>query len=154
MEQLIEILIRLIASLFENRPATRTPAPRPAPPGFAPAPTQPGRLQPLNRAVVTSKMPNARRAVRRPPPSIAIAKPILANLRPLPAVPPAKTAATTAVVRTASAKAIVAPNTIPPQSAAAIRKWLTPATLKQQFLLTEILQAPLALRQQSPNQPD
>ena len=34
-------------------------------------------------------------------------------------------------------------------NAVAIRRWLTPATLRQQYILTEVLQKPLALREPS-----
>ena len=44
--------------------------------------------------------------------------------------------------------AAAAPAKRPPAvDAQAIRRWLTPATLRSQFILTEILQPPLALRE-------
>jgi hypothetical protein len=36
----------------------------------------------------------------------------------------------------------------PAIAAPAIKRWATPATLRQQFILTEIFQPPLALREQ------
>ena len=135
MEELLEILINLIASFVQNKAvkptqqrSTPTPTPRPAPPRQTPAAT---------------KRPVARRPGRRPPPPIiAMAQPIVTKVSNTPATPMAP------ITRPIVANTGIArPNEVPPESAASIRKWLTPATLKNQFLLTEILQPPLALRE-------
>jgi len=41
---------------------------------------------------------------------------------------------------------------LPRMSAASLARWMTPTTLNQQFLLTEILQPPLALRERTAGQ--
>jgi hypothetical protein len=131
MEELIEILINLIIRAFQNKPV-KPVLPQQLPPRQIPAaPPKPA---------VMRKTPPPRRPVRRPiPPGVAIAQPIVTNVRPAP--PQVATVARPIQSRTAT------PTTAAPtQSAAAIRKWLSPATLRNQFLLTEILQPPLALR--------
>jgi hypothetical protein len=151
MEELIEILIRLIAGLFENKPPGRPQPPRmPVPPGYSTQPPGPGRPDPSARPVAQRQAPAVLRNMRRvPPPQIAMARPILTPprsrlmLQPTMAPPPPKI-----VVPTGAARAITSSGQEQTPSAAAIRNWLTPASLKQQFLLTEILQPPLALRSQ------
>jgi hypothetical protein len=147
MEELIEILIRLIAGLFENK-AVKQPPRSKTPPGYQGAPAQPGRIEPPSRAAITRKMPAARRPGRRPAPqSVAVAQPIVTTL----ASPASVATQPVAVARAAPAKPIATGNPIPTLSAASIRKWMSPATLKQQFLLTEILQPPLSLRDSNEN---
>jgi hypothetical protein len=162
MEELVEILIRLIAALFTNRSAGPVPPRSVTPPGFQGAPAQPGRIEPPNRAVMTKKMPTAarpqpaaaqarppvRKGARRAPASVAVAKPIVTRTAPAvpvqtPSPPPM------AVAKAVAIKAAAAPNTLPPLTAVSIKKWLNPTTLRQQFMLTEVLQPPLALRNQS-----
>jgi hypothetical protein len=136
MEELIEILINLIANFFQNK------AVKPVPPKLPGAKAVPVvRAEPPSRATMTKKMPTARRAVRRPmPPNIAIARPIVTNV--VTSTPPV----VMAVTRPIQAKSTEVAHVAPTQSAIAIRKWMVPATMRNQFLLTEILQPPLALR--------
>ena len=81
--------------------------------------------------------------MRRPPrllQSIAIAQPIITRSAPPVSQPPLPPA----IVKAVKPAISTAPHTS--AGTLAIRKWLTPATLRQQFILTEILQPPLALR--------
>jgi hypothetical protein len=137
MEELIEILINLIVNFFQNK------AVKPVPPKLPGAKAVPiVRAEPPSRATVTKKMPTARRPVRRPiPPGVAIAQPMITNVARV--TPPVAMA----VTRPIQAKSTEVAHVAPTQSAVAIRKWLVPATMRNQFLLTEILQPPLALRE-------
>jgi hypothetical protein len=135
-------LILLIIRLFNQE--KKPPMPRPPlnlPPGYPGVPQGSPRVAPPPPLF-------PRRTVRRPPPlplqSIAIAQPIMTRSSAVssaqPTPPPAVAKAAKPAISTA------------PQASAnvlAIRNWLTPATLRQQFLLTEILQPPLALRDES-----
>jgi hypothetical protein len=137
MEELVEILIRLIASLFENKAAKpQRPGGTPSRPGVMPT-----RPLPTVQPPPLIKKLAPRRGGRRPAPTtIAVAEPIITKVSDAKSAP--VQVARTIVANTGIAK----PNETPSQSAAAVRKWLTPDTLKHQFLLTEILQPPLALR--------
>ena len=88
-------------------------------------------------------MPVARRKVlRRPvPPNVAIAAPIITGSNPAIGMP-----APIAPARSIAAAAIASSHTGTAKSAVAIRKWLNPATLKKEFILTEIFRPPLSLR--------
>jgi type II secretory pathway pseudopilin PulG len=115
--------------------------PPPPPRRVTPASTPPTRVTapppPLSRRV--SKAP--RRRVPPPPP-------IAAPVPPVPVLAPTEGPSSNVLAameigseeRTRRAKTASA-------GANAIARWLTPATLRQQFILTEILQPPLALRQ-------
>ncbi len=96
------------------------PAPPPIPQQRRPVPPAP---PPVRRA----PKPQQRRAVIPIPPTLPMA-PVLAT-QPYVNItqPPPRRKASTV-------------------DAVAMRKWLTPATLRHQFILTEILQPPLALR--------
>jgi hypothetical protein len=132
MEELIEILINLIAG-FVQKQAVKPTQQRTPPVPLA---------IPVKQSPVATKRPVARRPGRRPPPPIiAMAQPIVTKVSTAPVAPVAPIARSI-VANTGIAR----PNEVPPESAVSIRKWLTPATLKNQFLLTEILQPPLALR--------
>jgi hypothetical protein len=133
MEELVEILINLLASLFQDR---RPKPPAPFNPSLRPAPSPQPPAIPVRKA-------GPRRAVRRPaPPMIAIADPIMTTVSA--AAPPAMVPMARSIIANTG---IAAPHSTPSQSAESIRKWLTPNTMKHQFLLTEILQPPLALRE-------
>jgi hypothetical protein len=155
MEELIEIIIALIGKMM----AGPKPPPRQAQPGRPPMlPSTPqtpsghggaaykpipgARALPPSRAAVKTKAPPARRRrVAQPPPMIAA--PIVTRQRDEPLAPPLKPSQASRV------KPIAETQTKKPSAAldaAAFRRWLTPATLRQQFLLTEIFQPPLALR--------
>jgi hypothetical protein len=138
MEELVVLIIRLIERMLSPKPPAspqrRIPTQPPAlPRGVVPS-----------RAPVTKKMPSARRGRRSPPP-IAIAAPLFTA-----APAPAATSLPPMVpMQRTQAKAIVPTtptHTAPALDAASLRRWLTPVTLRQQYLLTEILQPPLALR--------
>jgi hypothetical protein len=153
MDDLIEIIVRLIIGAFSGpkkvssqSPASRAPvsSSRTVPPPQR-AQTAPQRGQtPAQRKTP----PQVRRQVRRSvPPPIAIAAPIMtASNAPAPAV----TAAYVAPGR-ASDGAATAHTAKSSANATLLRKWLNPTTLQQQFMLTEILQPPIALRPIDPN---
>ena len=143
MEELIEILINLIANWMKGnaqRNAQRTNAP--ALPARAVKAVRP---ELSNRATVTTNMPTARKkliARRLKQPTVAMARPIVTSRAPASApVPPPMKAVAAKQISPASKSTKV------PLTAAPIRKWLNPTTLQQQFMLTEIFQPPLALRE-------
>jgi hypothetical protein len=119
------------ASLRATRQAMQLPAVAQSHPRWQPAKVPAHRLlkQPVKRPV---KQP----ASRRPPPI------------------PAKTAAAPArkpqpgVLQRVESIATQAAPRQPARAASAVslHRWLTPKTLRQQFILTEVLQPPLALR--------
>jgi hypothetical protein len=131
MEELIEIIINLIAGVIKRsmtKPGqpVRTPVRQAAPP---PPPAV--------------KKPAQRRAGRKPMmQSVAVAQPIIT------AATARVATASTGTAHAVPAKSIAAslPNVKPSASAASLSKWLTPTTLRQQFMLTEILRPPLAMR--------
>jgi hypothetical protein len=83
-----------------------------------------------NMQAARQRMPAA--AVRRPAPP----PPVIAQEIPQPVIASVKPVVTRPVVSPVSATAPV------------IRKWLRPGTLRSQFILTEIFQKPLALREE------
>jgi hypothetical protein len=102
----------------QRRPIQRATAPRPA----APRP-------PARRPTQAPKHPAPRRA----------SVPIEAMMQATPATP--------SIPNEAKPRPAAAPIRQPlSANAATLRAWLRPATLKQQFILTEVLQPPLALR--------
>ena len=111
------------------------PAPPPLPP---PVPHVP---QPQRRPVppVAAKpKPPQRRPQRQPQPRRVGPAPVVPAV-PLEEVAPAPAAYVNITQPAPRAK----PQTV---DAASVKRWLSPATLRHQFILTEILQPPLALR--------
>jgi hypothetical protein len=110
-------------------------------------PPLPGARQQAVRRKVQQRVP----AVRQPPPAQRspqqrriVAKsprpapqPVAAPVVPVPPVKPAEPIPPLTVAR----------KIVRPTTATALRNWLQPATLRHQFILTEILQPPLALRE-------
>jgi hypothetical protein len=151
MEELIELIINLIARSMQGSPR-KTP-----PPLAVNRANGAKRVEPANRAVVRTNIPGARRVpARRPvPPRIAIAQPIMTATG---AVKPVATAST-GTAHAVPAKSIAAtaaaasPNAKPSANAATLKRWMNPSTLRQQFMLTEIFQPPLALREQYTQRP-
>jgi hypothetical protein len=113
------------------RPAAAKPAPRR--PANAPRPLPPARPLPPQQP----RKPKRQKQAQQPAAAPVMARTVAAVARAAQAaeVPPLP------VARPAQATA----------KAAALSKWLTPNTLRSQFILTEILQPPLALR--DPNRP-
>ncbi len=141
MDELIIILIRALARMFDSpRTSTKAPPPRPgsaspkpgAPPAFSPGPPPLGR--------VPQQLRGGRRRTA-PPPLIPIAAPIMTSVDPV--IPRqsdlanARVAAAAHVATGGSAAGSIT-----------VRRWLTPSVLQRQFILTEIFQKPLALRDQ------
>ena len=94
-------------------------------------------------------IPQQRRPVPMPRPPVQPQAPrrIAKQTRPAPLPPPPL------MLEEVTESSLASPVLAPPRArakvtvdAAALSKWMTPATLRQQFILTEILQPPLALR--------
>lgn len=149
MDELIYLLIKLIGELFGGSGQNT-----PKGPGY---PNLPPRLPP----VPPQQQDEIRRRMgapptKQPPQAAQTAKPIAVKKMPpraaqRPAPPPvAKIAAR------AMPPAIKPPAPQPPVprpvvaavDATALRRWLKPATLHSQFILSEIFQPPVALREQ------
>jgi hypothetical protein len=109
-------------------PQAPTP-PRPPIPPRAPSPSRPKQQVP----------PKKKKQPRRPPPVPAVAELVNAVQTH---------AARTEAFRPAAEARVPEPQraTGPSVDATALRAWLRPATLRQQFILTEILQPPLSQR--------
>ncbi len=136
MEELLEIIVRLIVGMMK-------------PPTSQSRPLSVRRVDPPSRAPVRGKIPSARRAPGRriATSQIAIAQPIITSMAAVQSVATASTGTAHAVpAKSISATAAMTANEKPSANAASLRKWMTPATLRQQFMVTEILQPPLALR--------
>jgi len=119
---------RIAEGLAQRFPDVLLP-PNPAPP---PLPQQRRPMPPTSRPTPVRRPPKAaapRRVVPLPPP------PLEEVARPQPVIAPAITRPVAPMARRA-----------PTVDAAAIAQWLTPATLRKQFILTEVLQPPLAMR--------
>lgn len=123
--------------------AVPTPPAPPARPAVRPGPS---------RAMLPPKRPmpaaQAARMTGPPPPAPRRGKSKGQSARtsapsPLTTAASPIASATTAAGGTESRPAAKAP----PVDARALRRWLTPATLRSQFMLTEVLQPPLALRE-------
>jgi hypothetical protein len=144
MDYLIAELIKLIVRLFTGDGAKKPPAIQPPPPMSdrpqslpdaprrmqqAPRPMQ-GAPSPLQRtrANVVGRPPASRRAPARVPAAPPIQQVIQAAVQTAP--PPAR------VSRPHSAGI----------DAATLRRWLRPQVLRNQFILSEIFQPPIALR--------
>lgn len=157
MDELIYILIKLIAGMFGGGdgvpkgpgypnpmpPPRQPPQPqrRPMPPGMPQGmpPGRPGAIRRPGSAKPPPPMP-ARSAPMMRRGKAAIAQPaapmpipeqkVRQHLMPLPAPAPAPAAAKVASV-----------------DAAALRRWLRPNVLRSQFILSEIFQPPLGMRE-------
>jgi hypothetical protein len=146
MEELIELIIRLIARSMQGPKQTN-------------APLTPQRVDPPNRAVMQKKIPGARRvpgrAPGRPPgrrispPPIMMARPIVTatTIAPMAATASTGTAHAVPAKSIAATAAAASVDKKPSANAATLRRWMNPTTLRQQFMLTEIFQPPLALRE-------
>jgi len=114
------------------------PAQRPA--RQSPVPRRQVNQRPATRPVaapqrvVQQVIQAAQRRPKKQKAPAAQATPLSAPLPPLPAAPEVPQAST--------------PRKPTGADAAALSRWLTPRTLRSQFILTEILQPPLALREE------
>jgi len=153
MDELIYILIKLIAELFgggQNKPkGPGFPNLPPRQPGVPPQPMPDDarrRLEELQKKQQQARSPQ-RQAPRRPPPPMT--KPTATRKAPVRVAPsppaqPQVVAARPAAIPSAPPMAIKRPGV--PVDAAALRRWLRPQTLHNQFMLSEIFQPPVALR--------
>lgn len=115
----------------------------------AAASTSGKKTKPPPRAKIPKKGPMAQK-----PPRITTVQPPRKAGRPQkrpvampPPLPIETSVATTSVSQPAPPAESVASRSVPQAvSAAAIHNWMTPKTLRQQFILTELFQEPMALR--------
>jgi hypothetical protein len=122
-----------------------------AAPPTRPVPARPG-MRPKPAAATTHSLPpQAARVMSPPPPGARRGKskkqPRQSPVQPLP--PPLPEPAIVAAATIAPALSLTRPAAAkaPVVDARALSRWLTPATLRSQFMLTEVLQPPLALRE-------
>lgn len=119
---------RLREQLNQGMPEPQAPVRPPT----VPVPTHRAPPAPQNR--FPKRAPQKRgRAVTTPPPVPVLEEAIPATTSPV-------TATEISGTKTSGA-------TLPAASAASLARWLRPETLRHQFILTEILQPPLALRE-------
>jgi Sec-independent protein translocase protein TatA len=151
-EQQKERMRKVREAIEQSQQAARQQMPQQA--GRPPVQLAPEIQRRIPPPVVTRPQPQ-RKPIRRP--ILATKKRVATNYNALtakkPAPPPPLPAAK------AVPEVVLVPETAPPPpmlstsrkstgvSAAAITMWLTPATLRQQFMLTEIFQPPIALRE-------
>ena len=150
MDELIYLLIKLIAGMFggEDKPAQgpgrpggpgwpgggaklplRPPMTPGRPAGRPPQPARPTQASgPMQTKTILAKMPPARVAARAP-----VAAPVAV---PRPPMAPPKSIAPVPPPRTPGVKV----------DAVAIRRWLRPTSLHDQFILSEIFQPPISMR--------
>jgi hypothetical protein len=133
MDELIILLIKGIARMLGGGDAPRRPAQQPQ--GQPQTPNVPAAWQEQIRRAAAMAQKTAQAKGR--------------GRRPAPPPPPAKAPQPVAVVKEAAAPAKAPPTArkIPPVIATNLHNWLSPAVLQRQFILTEILQPPLALRE-------
>ena len=121
---------------FPVAPAAERTSSAPQPPVMMRRLDLPVPQRPLPKAKVPQRLIKSRKKVAGPPP---LRTPI-----PLPATPaPAPSPTPTDVIQSPTVAAAQASAA----TAASLRAWLRPATMRQQFMLTEVLQPPLALRE-------
>jgi hypothetical protein len=126
-----------------HRAPTRRTAEKPQRPLRVPPVTRPQpQRQPQRQPVRPTAKPAAKQPQRQPRPARFAPPPV----RPLPEdIQPLQT---TRLPVSATELSGDTPPTVTPTSAtaASVARWLNPATLRQQFILTEIIQPPVALR--------
>jgi hypothetical protein len=123
--------------------------PRPAPPRPVPPRIQPPRpVQQVPRMVAPPPPRQPKKASRRAGPRVPLPAPVpLETLVPLPESP-AEPSVVGREIR-ATDRSIPRQSAGAAVNAAALNRWLAPATLRTQFILTEVLQPPVAMRQSS-----
>ncbi|HSV15255.1 MAG TPA: hypothetical protein VLI90_13430 [Tepidisphaeraceae bacterium] len=148
MDELIILIIKALAKAFGGDQPRRSGKGPPLPPmrGIIPPTPEQIRQQQILRATGGRRRKQA--GVRAVPARVAAASApdVLEVVEVLPDAPP--TSARAAQRAAPSNCAVTAHTGGSSVSAVALRKWLTPAVLQKQFILTEILQPPLALREE------
>jgi hypothetical protein len=130
MDDLLIILIKAIAKWLGGPPQRRPTAQTPTPP----TPNLPPAWQEqVRKAMAVAQRPGKARGRRPAPPPMPVAAPVM-FVTDVHMAPPAPAAH--ASTRQA-----------PHAARADLRHWLTPSILQRQFILTEVLQPPLALRE-------
>ena len=158
MEELIVLIVTAIGWLFgvgdtKPRPGIGRPAgfpPRPVPPSLQqqrrPPPPLPAQVWRPMPGVTVRAAGNVRRGTGRPGPPpltrVAVAEPILTLTADTRAARPARAVARVQPV----ARTTMVPAAGRPSMATELRQQLTPAALRRQVVLSEILRPPLALR--------
>ncbi len=142
---LIKGIIRALSGPPQKGPQQRVPVAPAALPGFQ---QRPGNVATARRpGLVTERRPAPppRRGGRRPTSTlVGVAAPILTPTGAEPALPTTITAATT--IRASRGSVLDKSDARSAASPTDVRRWLTPAALRQQVVLAEILGKPLALR--------
>src|SRR5579884_3023190 len=116
-----------------------------------PVPVRPVAVIPAPRTTARAKVVSRLSARPKAAPKRLPAARSVAAVRPpvqspaAPPAPPAKPARPATTLRESSAQP-AAQRKVAAVSAAGLSRWLRPATLRQQFILTEILQPPLSIR--------
>jgi hypothetical protein len=152
MDELIYLIIRLIVGLFDGN---KDKAPQgPGFPNLPPRPpAQPPALPPgAQRTLTPDQVKEIRQRLTPPQPG---QRPPPGQRQKPPKLPPLPVAKAAAPVRAApKVTPPAAPVPVPPAArptgavdAAALRRWLKPQVLHNQFILSEIFQPPLALRE-------
>ncbi|HVT88484.1 MAG TPA: hypothetical protein VHD56_06500 [Tepidisphaeraceae bacterium] len=144
MDELIELLLRAVINASKSRqappPPIRTNVPPPPPAGVRPPPIpqmrELGARPALTPAQILERnLALAAKRMRRRPSNA----PVEAKTEP-PAIP-----------RPVQVQPAELPKTIakasPTATAKSLKSWLQPATLRQQFIITELFQPPLAMRE-------
>jgi len=135
MDELIVLLIKGIARMLGGGDAPRRSTQQSQGPAQIPN-VPPAWQEQIRKAVAAAQQTQGQRKTR--------------GRRPAPPPLVVKAAAPVAVVREVAVPAAAPPTArkAPPVVATSLHNWLSPAVLQRQFILTEILQPPLALREQ------
>ena len=137
-----EARARDLAAMARQRPPAAPPLP-PRPPMLPTAPPLPIQTVPPQAPPLPTLPPRQQRRTKR-------TRPVPSWQEPLPPQTEVHTASIPASPDRAEGTAQQAPRSkqpTPAARAAAVSKWLTADTIRSQFILTEILQPPLALRE-------
>ncbi len=137
MDQLIEILIRYLIDMFAGSAQKPTPLPQ-RPPPRPPAPGPVAQRRPLPKLP-----PLPQRTAPRQGQTTA-ARPVARSTQRIAQPPPAPTPVQQAPPTQSAAPSVKHPSVA--VDAAALRRWLKPKILRDQFILSEIFQPPMALR--------
>jgi hypothetical protein len=151
----VEVLVRLIEGAVENSarrrqqeqqrtPILYRPNPQQAPPQ-APPQLQRGLPPQMDPRVAFQRAQRATSGRPLPAQGRARHQAVASNVRTS-APPPVPAPAAPAKIAPPTSPASPVPSTPTRVDARALHRWLTPATLRRQFMLTEVLQPPVALR--------
>jgi hypothetical protein len=147
----VEVLVRLIEGAVESsarrrqQQQQRTPILYRPNPQQAPQQSQRGLPPQMDPRVAFQRAQRAASRRALPAQGRARRQAVASNVRTS-APPPVPAPAAPAKIAPPTSPASPVPSTSTRVDARALHRWLTPATLRRQFMLTEILQPPVALR--------